>query len=99
MELLKARTAVGLGFPSVEHWEDQTTPEQRHQMMALAWIDGWGVGWKYVYAKVHNVNCTKSEDTIDPHDAIKPPEFVTSKPECDWSGIEAMFRNQILKGR
>ena len=99
LELLKARTAVGLGFASVAQWEDSTTQDERAQMMALAWLDGWGVGGKYVAAKIHNVNCLKAEDMIQPDDMIEPPQFEHEKPACDWQAAEAMWRSMILKGR
>lgn len=46
LELLRWRTAMRCGYGTVASLEDQTEPDERAKMYAVAWLDGWGEEWQ-----------------------------------------------------
>jgi hypothetical protein len=56
VELLRWRVAARLGFHSVDAWYDATTPDDRANMMAVAWLDGWGEEYQQIAAEIHNAS-------------------------------------------
>lgn len=99
LELLKARTAARLGFRSVDHWEAETTTDERQEMMALALLDGWGEEWAEIAAMLVNVNVTSSEHAKSAYDLRRFQGLEAKKPPTgdEWQVIQSNFERMILR--
>jgi len=79
---------------------DETSADERHEMMALALLDGWGEEWQEIVAAVYNSQATKQEHlkTADDFRRFKSLEAVNAKAkskQTDWAAQEAAFARMI----
>ena len=82
---------------------DETTAGERHEMMALALVDGWGEEWQEIVAAIHNSQATKQEhlkiaDDFRRFKNLEPAKAKAKAKQTDWAAQEAAFASMIMRG-